>query len=818
MAEMKTLKKGSPEPRERIFYHGAFHLFVIALAAFIVYGNIYGNEFVFDGIKLIEENRSIRDLTGLLEGKNLFRPRGVVDFTFALNFWAGQTNVFGYHLVNVLLHILNGFVVYFLARTLLWNIFQGNGREGGLPPLWLSACSLFAALLFVVHPVQTQAVTYTVQRYASMAALFYMAAVLFYLRGRMAVLGRRDSGIVPAGEDGGTAAKSPEKGKDGKKRKRKTPEHVSPAPALPAHASVATEISYPRAAVFFVLAVFSGLLAVLSKQNAVSLPLALLLAEFFCFRGSAADWKRKLPWIGGTALFFIVSGLLVFGLGDLLAGRGNLLEDAYGLTRETTLVSRSTYLFTQFNVLVIYLRLFVLPVHQNADYMMPFVQGFFTGVTPWAFLFLVGLLSLAVWKNRRWPVFAFAVLWFFVTLSVESSLIPIRDALFEHRLYLPLFGFALFLADLLFRLFSRQSVLAVAVAVALIVSYGTAAHLRNRVWLNETTLWSDVLSKSPWNIRAYNNLGLEKLKAGQAEESIALFRKSLDLHPSYPDALINLAGAYSRLGRVEEARAIYEKLLEEKTGVDGEMLARFGNLFYRKGDTAEALKFYSRAAVADPRSPQIRYNLALVLGALGRQEDAIASLREAVRLDPFYQQARERLGVTLAGMGRLDEAADHLEAAARLDPPSPNALSRLGDLRMIQGRAGEAEKAYREALRIRPDDAQARMSLGAALARQREYEEAVTAFREAMTGDSRVEVTAFYQIARVRAAQGRNEDAVTALKKAVERGFRNGAFLANDGDLAGLRDRADFKGLLEDLEKRQKAAGTGESTHETGSK
>ncbi|HOP36223.1 MAG TPA: tetratricopeptide repeat protein, partial [Syntrophales bacterium] len=174
--------------------------------------------------------------------------------------------------------------------------------------------------------------------------------------------------------------------------------------------------------------------------------------------------------------------------------------------------------------------------------------------------------------------------------------------------------------------------------------------------------------------------------------------------------------------------------------------------------------------------------------------------------------------VTLAGMGKLDEAAEHLEAAARLDPPSPNALSRLGDLRMIQGRAGEAEKAYREALRIRPDDAQARMSLGAALARQREYEEAVTAFREAMTGDSRVEVTAFYQIARVRAAQGRNEDAVTALKKAVDKGFRNGAFLANDGDLAGLRDRADFKGLLEDLEKRQKAAGTGESTHETGSK
>jgi hypothetical protein len=123
--------------------------------------------------------------------------------------------------------------------------------------------------------------------------------------------------------------------------------------------------------------------------------------------------------------------------------------------RETELVSRWSYLCTQFNVLVIYIRLLFLPIGQNLDYLYPFKSGFFDGYTPLAFMFLAGLAALGIWNRKKWPIITFGIFWFFITLSVESGIIPIRDAVFEHRLYLPMFGFALIVSYLLFHLLSK---------------------------------------------------------------------------------------------------------------------------------------------------------------------------------------------------------------------------------------------------------------------------------------------------------------------------------------------------------------------------
>jgi len=163
-------------------------------------------------------------------------------------------------------------------------------------------------------------------------------------------------------------------------------------------------------------------------------------------------WKRKIPWFAvGFTLWF----LFVFYVSGFFGGRSagtGLLEEISNLTQETKMVSRWNYLCTQFNVLVIYIRLLFLPIGQNLDYMYPFKSGFFDGYTPLAFLFLMGVVGIGIWNIKKRPIITFAIFWFFITLSVESSIIPIKDPLFEHRLYPSMFGFALFVSYLPFHL------------------------------------------------------------------------------------------------------------------------------------------------------------------------------------------------------------------------------------------------------------------------------------------------------------------------------------------------------------------------------
>ena len=152
---------------------------LIVLTVVVIYGNTYHDEFVFDDVAQIKNNAAIRDLHPYFSRDRLLIPRGIVNLTFALNYHFGALDVFGYHLINIIIHILNGFLVYFLALTIFRRIFHLSESSKTYPPPSSSIplMSLFAALIFVAHPIQTQAVTYTVQRYASLAAFFYMTSV-----------------------------------------------------------------------------------------------------------------------------------------------------------------------------------------------------------------------------------------------------------------------------------------------------------------------------------------------------------------------------------------------------------------------------------------------------------------------------------------------------------------------------------------------------------------------------------------------------------------------------------------------------------------
>ena len=260
--------------------------------------------------------------------------------------------------------------------------------------------------------------------------------------------------------------------------------------------------------VLYILSALCGMLAFLSKQNTASLPAAIILMEYLLFNGTWNEWKRKLPWFVLVLIFWFIFVGFIAGLFISGSDNRNLLEDVLAISRETETVGRWQYLCTQFNVLVIYMRLLFLPINQNLDYMYPFKTGFFDGLTPLAFVLIMTIVAFGAWNIRKRPVISFSIFFFFITLSVESGIIPIRDALFEHRLYLTNFGFGIFVAYGLSVMLSARPSIYLLLSVLIVIGLGTATYRRNTIWQDSDVLWADVIAKNPDNNRAHNNRGI----------------------------------------------------------------------------------------------------------------------------------------------------------------------------------------------------------------------------------------------------------------------------------------------------------------------
>jgi len=173
----------------------AFHLvaiIVISLLCVIIYSNTLNTPFVFDDAPNIENNSYIRlkriNIQQLIDSgfKSPSKNRPLANISFALNYYFGGYDVTGYHIVNIIIHLINGILVYFLSHALF--IHTSDARNQKFPlftNIPIPLISLFAALIFIAHPIQTQSVTYIVQRMNAMASLFCLLSLLLYISGRL---------------------------------------------------------------------------------------------------------------------------------------------------------------------------------------------------------------------------------------------------------------------------------------------------------------------------------------------------------------------------------------------------------------------------------------------------------------------------------------------------------------------------------------------------------------------------------------------------------------------------------------------------------
>lgn len=602
------------------------HLLLIFFASLAVYANSFHVPFVFDDYTSILQNPVVKNLERFLSGDGYaYNPRRFVGYlTIALNYHFGGLNVFGYHVVNLAIHIANGFLVYALAAL---GVKAAVTRDSGLaqagileelPPTSYSLLPLFAALLFVVHPVQTQAVTYIVQRLASLATLWYLAAVVLYLKGRLLKEEGKGRFLVPA---------------------------------------------------LMTAAVVSALLAMRTKEIAFTLPAAALLLEFSFFR---LPTRKRL-----VLIIPLLCSILALAVAVLQVDRplGELLNDVNEMTRETRDISRSAYLFTQFSVIMTYLRLIVIPVSQNLDYDYPLYDSFLNPHVLLSFLGILLLLSLGVYLYRAsrreggqlLRLGGFGILWFFLTLSVESSIIPIRDVIFEHRLYLPSAGLFIAIAAVLSVLGRRHATVLTGGAAVVCLALAVATFNRNSVWRDNITLWSDVAAKSPNKYRPLFNLGKSHADAGSTQEALGLFEKALAILPNDPETLYNMAVVSAKGGDAAGAEGLFRRVLAiEPRYVNA--IHNLAQIEASRSNYIEAEKLFLQVKELDPQSTMARSNLGLLYRLTNRGALAEAEYRAALELDPRNAGVWNRLGVLYVSQGRLDEAVITFRRAVEYGP------------------------------------------------------------------------------------------------------------------------------------------------------
>jgi len=675
-------------------------LMALALFVFLIYTNTLEGPFVFDDKLRIEENPAIRvtelNIKTLLEAgfdrRSAQSPLG--NITFALNYYLHQYNLLGYHIVNVSIHILTGIFLFFFIKTTS-SIHEKQHLNPFIPEsLHVTHIAFFAALIWLVHPVQTESVTYIVQRLNSMAAMFYVLALLLYARGRMSV-----QGIGKLGTGNSKLATR------------------NPQPATRSHYF------------WFAGSALAWVLALGSKQNAATLPVFIFLYEWYFFQDLSKEWlRRHLRYIVGIVIVFGVVAFMYLGWDPL--ARFAVLPDY--ASKEFTIMER---MLTQFRVVIYYLSLIFYPhpSRLNLDYDFALSRSLVEPVTTVVCLvFILGLLGLALYLAKKERLFSFCILWFFGNLVIESSIIPLA-IIFEHRVYLPSMLVIMGVVTWAFRYIRPKAVVLVGLSVVA-GAFCLWTYERNKVWGDEVRLWRDCVEKSPKKARPHNSLGIVLTGRGNLKEAIDHFSEALRIQPDLAEAHSNLGAAFVRGGLIQKAiRHYVEALRLNPDSVDAHN--NLGAILQREGRLKEAQNHYLESVRIAPDVAETHYNLGSVLLGQGDFKWAVRHFSEALRLTPDFAEAHYNLGLALESQGQAEKAISHFSESLRLKRDFAKGHYHLGVMLLSKGNLQEAMHRFSEALRINPNFAEGHHTLGVVLLSQGKRTGAIEHFSEAVRID-----------------------------------------------------------------------------------
>jgi len=623
------------EAKENNHWSNSAWFGAVVITSFVIIGYAHSiqGKFVFDDEGLIETRDSVHefDVVAFFESDRPF-----LLFTFAINYAIGNLNPLTYHIVNIAIHISASIVLFLLLRNVLGsNRFSTDWESNGI--------ALAASLLWAVHPLQTQSVTYIVQRGESLCGLMLLLCLLMTFKSKIS----------------------------------------------------------KRGYLFQIGVVTCCTIGMFTKGVMITAPLLILLFDKLALQSS---WKsilrRRFMYFGvmaGSLSFILHMALKYEPVSRTLTGSikhaGTPLE----------------YLYTQTSVILHYLYLSFWPRTLCIDYKWPVAREFTTTIAA-SGLLLLSLLVISLLLTYYRPRLGFIGLAFFIVLAPTSSFIPIMDAAFEHRMYLPLATVAILFTTTVFyllrSLISNDEILRPTFAASICVvamCLVARTQLRNKDYVHPERLWMSAIEVSPRNNRAITNLGVAYADAGRHADAVEQYKHALSIKPKYAVANFNLADSLQLLSRFEEAIEASKKHLEIRPNSHRGHF-QLGTIHERLRNFEEAKQSYRDVIKIKPDHGFAHYNLARLLAKSQETEQARQAFETAIAVNPMNAKFIEAYGNFFARQDQFERAIEQYKLAIKSDRSYPNVHLNLALALQKLGQFDLAINQLRQASRLFPGD------------------------------------------------------------------------------------------------------------------
>lgn len=725
-----------------------------AVITFLVYIPSLQNDFVnWDDDEYILEELNIRSIDlNLL--KKIFTTvflsnwHPLTTFSYALDYSVWGLNPWGYHLINIVFHALNTFLVFILAVRLIEAGKSGKALIKDSKPYELNIFELtagfIASLLFGLHPLHVESVAWVSERKDVLSCFFFLLSVLAYIR----YTGPLSSGKL---------------------------------------------LCYLSTLFFFIL-------ALLSKPMAITLPVVLLILDYYPLERISDNLKKA---ISEKVPFFILGAASA-----LLTIWAQKEGQAIGSLEEYPFIVRISVALRSF---IFYLYKMVLPLHLAPIYPYPTGSELYslTSAAAIALFIAVSVFSVLMLKRRK----IFPAVWFYyvITLLPVIGIVQVgRQAAADRYTYLPSLGIFIMAgagAGYFLKMHNKKQTIAVSAISSVFIFAALSAMTVNqiRVWKDSITLWSREIQEYPDkvflayhqrglayeklgdHVRAledynkaiaigpryaymYNNRGLVHEKLGNYKEAIADLDKAISLTPGNSKVYDNRGSVYLKLGDYQKAIEDFNSAISLNPK-DAKSYTNRGFAYEESGDIKKALEDYNKAIVLDPGYAYSYNNRGFVYGKLGNFRQAIEDYNKAIALDPGFASPYNNRGLALHELGDNARAIEDFSAALKLDPKFTNVYVNRGIVYSELGRYDQAIADFNKAAVLDPRNTYILLERGFAYLKKGDYKEAALDY-EAVIRSNPENASAFYGLGLSDLKLGDPGKASIYLKKASRLGSK----------------------------------------------
>lgn len=657
---------------------------LIIILCLIAYTNSLSNQFTYDDNPVIVENYLLRnfDNVGRLFSLQYFNYsqeltyRPIVTISYLIDYILWGLKPLGYHLMNLIMHIMTVIISYFLIRILMRNRIVG----------------LWGALLFAVHPINTEAVNSIAFREDLIATLFYFLSFLFYIKSNV-------------------------------------------------------RNAYMRS--LLIASVFFYIIAMFAKESAVTLILVILLYDFL-FNGLNIR-KNISRWtlFGLALMFYLVIRFIVLKnpeegsvryIGEnvfinfitMIKVIGSYLLQfivPIGLSADYTIKPVVSILNLSFliSLIVVILLIVLAIIYSKKNPLLSFFIFFF-------FIGLLPVMNFIPISNPRADRYLYLIcisytsLLSYVALTLLSGIQILRQPLTvilspeargkdEEAYSLRILG-------------SKKKLLTQALLVLILIFYTLLTIRRNAVWRDDIPLWQDALKKYPNSKRATANLGREYLLSKQSELALPILQKAVALEEKNYMAYVNLGIVYTQLAQYDNAIDSLKKAIALNPHFDM-ALNSLGNVYIKKGEFAKAIESYQEAMRINPEFAEGYCNMGIAYAESGLYKEAEASYKKAIELNRNFYEAYSNLGTLYIATNQNEKALVCFQKAISLRPNAYKPLFSIGMIKLKMGDNEEAIDIFKKAELLNPRDESLYYSLGAAYDKLKDTDNAIKFLKKA---------------------------------------------------------------------------------------